>query len=83
MTDKQTTPFELFEQADAENIASYEAIKSDKYYMNTTKIMNVLKKQNYLFEEAFLIVRVLNSSTSSRTSLIRSYAFMIFGLEIE
>lgn len=49
MTDKQTTPFELFEQDDVKNIASFEAIQTDKYYMNTTKIMNVLKRQNYLF----------------------------------
>ena len=50
MTDKQTTPFELFE-ADVENLTSYKAIQTDKYYMNTTKIMNVLKKQIYPFGE--------------------------------
>lgn len=69
MTDKQTTPFELFEQDDVKNIASYEAIQTDKYYMNTTKIMNVLKKQNYLFGDEISVS--LKSKKGEKTPAVR------------
>lgn len=35
---------------DIKNLDNYEAVSTDKYYMNTTKVMNILKKQNYLFD---------------------------------
>lgn len=69
MTDKQTTPFELFEEADAKNLASYKAIQTDKYYMNTTKIMNVLKKQIYPFGEEISVS--LKSKKGEKTPAVR------------
>ena len=68
MTDKQTTPFELFEP-DVENLASYKAIQTDKYYMNTTKIMNVLKKQIYPFGEEISVG--LKSKKGEKTPAVK------------
>lgn len=68
MTDKQTTSFELFE-ADVENLASYKTIQTDKYYMNKTKIMNVLKKRNYLFGDEISVS--LKSKKGEKTPAVK------------